>query len=147
METCPNLCTAPTGGQALFHAGVCTRTVSIEFRGGGYWSILSILLLFLFFKISETLVTYITSCSYLIGVTAAELQWLAAVTPAAELQWHLSLQLSCSDTCLIWTWFKMSNPYFCQMKIFCNGVIREQSFSNPHSRAHRWTRLTKTPYI
>ena len=39
--------------------------------------------------------------------------------------WQVSLQLSCSDTCQIWMWFKESNMYFCHIENFAY-VIMEQ---------------------
>ena len=46
--------------------------------------------------------------------------------------WQVSPQLSCGDTWQIWTSLKVSNIYFCKIKIFRNGEINERSFSNPH---------------
>ena len=46
--------------------------------------------------------------------------------------WQVLLQLSCSDTCQIWMWFKESNRYYGMIENFPYGVINEQSFSNPH---------------
>ena len=48
--------------------------------------------------------------------------------------WQVSPQLSCGDTWQIWTWLKLSDLYFCQIKISRNGEINERSFSNPHPR-------------
>ena len=46
--------------------------------------------------------------------------------------WQVSPQLSCGDTWHIGTWLKVSNLYFCKIKIPRNGEINERSFSNPH---------------
>ena len=46
--------------------------------------------------------------------------------------WQVSPQLSCGDTWQIWTWLKVSDLYFCKIKISRNGEINERSFSNPH---------------
>ena len=46
--------------------------------------------------------------------------------------WQVSPQLSCGDTWQIWTWLKVSNLYFCKIKISRNGEINERSFRNPH---------------
>ena len=46
--------------------------------------------------------------------------------------WQVSAQLSCGDTWQIWTWLKVSDLYFSQITISCNGEINEWSFSNPH---------------
>ena len=46
--------------------------------------------------------------------------------------WQVLLQLSCSDTCQIWMWFKECNRYFCEIENFAYGEIDERSFSNPH---------------
>ena len=46
--------------------------------------------------------------------------------------WQVSPQLCCGDTWQIWTSLKVSNIYFCKIKIFRNGEINERSFSNPH---------------
>ena len=43
-------------------------------------------------------------------------------------------QLSCSDTCQIWMWFRESNRYFCKIENFAFVEISEQSFGNPHPR-------------
>ena len=51
--------------------------------------------------------------------------------------WQVSPQLSCGDTCQIWTWFKGSNSYFCKIENFAYGEINERSFSNPHP----WTKI------
>ena len=44
----------------------------------------------------------------------------------------MSLQLSCSETCQIWMWFKESNRYLCKIENLAYRKINEQSFSNPH---------------
>ena len=44
----------------------------------------------------------------------------------------MSPQLSCSDICQIWMWFKESNMSCCMIENFPNGDIKEQSFSTPH---------------
>ena len=49
--------------------------------------------------------------------------------------WQVLPQLSCGDTCQIWTWFEESNMYFCHIENFAYGEINERSFSNPHPRA------------
>ena len=46
--------------------------------------------------------------------------------------WQVSLQMSCRDTWQIWTWLKVSNLYFCKIKISSNREINKRSFSNPH---------------
>ena len=46
--------------------------------------------------------------------------------------WQVLPQLSCSDTCQIWMWFKESNRYFCMIENFAYWEISERSFSNPH---------------
>ena len=46
----------------------------------------------------------------------------------------MSPQLSCGDTWKIWTWLKLSNLYFCKIKISRNGEINKRGFSNPHPR-------------
>ena len=46
--------------------------------------------------------------------------------------WQVSPQLSCGATCQIYTWFKESKRYFCQIENFACGEINERSFSNPH---------------
>ena len=46
--------------------------------------------------------------------------------------WQVSPQLSCGGTCQIYTWFKESKRYFCQIENFACGEINERSFSNPH---------------
>ena len=51
--------------------------------------------------------------------------------------WQVSPQLSCSDACQIWMWFRESNRYFCKIENFAYGEISERSFSNPHPRADR----------
>ena len=48
--------------------------------------------------------------------------------------WQVSPQLSCGDTCQIWTWFKVSNLLFWETEICRNGEINGRSFSNPHPR-------------
>ena len=48
--------------------------------------------------------------------------------------WQVSPQLRCGDTWQIWTWFKVSNLYFCKIKISRNGELNERSFSNHHPR-------------
>ena len=42
--------------------------------------------------------------------------------------WQVSPQLSCGDTCQIWTWFKESSNYFCKIENFAYGEISERSF-------------------
>ena len=44
--------------------------------------------------------------------------------------WQVSPQLSCGGTCQIYTWFKESKRYFCQIENFACGEINEWSFSN-----------------
>ena len=46
--------------------------------------------------------------------------------------WQVSLQLSCSGTCQIQTWFKESKRIFYQIENFTYGEIYEQSFSDPY---------------
>ena len=41
--------------------------------------------------------------------------------------WQVSPQLSCGDTCQIWTWFKKSNIYFCIIENRACREINEQS--------------------
>ena len=48
--------------------------------------------------------------------------------------WQVSPQLSCGDTWQIWIWLKLSDLYFCQIKISRNGEISERSLGNPHPR-------------
>ena len=64
-----------------------------------------------FFRMIKAAVTCMISSSYLTGVTAVELR--------------IHLQ--------IWTWLKVSDLYFCEIKISSNGEINERSFSNPHT--------------
>ena len=49
--------------------------------------------------------------------------------------WLVSSQLSCDDSCQIWTWFKESNRYFRKIENFTLGEINERSFSHPHPRS------------
>ena len=46
--------------------------------------------------------------------------------------WQVSPQLSCGDTCQIWTWFEVSNLLFWEIEICRNEEINRRSFSNPH---------------
>ena len=48
--------------------------------------------------------------------------------------WQVSPQLSCGGTCQIYTWFKESKRYFCQIENSACGEISKRSFSNPHPR-------------
>ena len=50
--------------------------------------------------------------------------------------WQVSPQLSCSDACQIWMWFKESNRYFCKIENFAYREINKRSFSNPHRQCH-----------
>ena len=54
--------------------------------------------------------------------------------------WQVSPQLSCGDTWQIWTWLKVSNLYFCKIKISRDGEINERSLSNPHPWLARTSR-------
>ena len=46
--------------------------------------------------------------------------------------WQVSPQLSCGGTCQIYTRFKESKRYFCQIENFACGEINEQNFNTPH---------------
>ena len=45
--------------------------------------------------------------------------------------WQVSPQLSCGDTCQIWTPFKVCNLLFWEIEICRNGEINGRCFSNP----------------
>ena len=44
--------------------------------------------------------------------------------------WHVSLQLSCGDTCQIWKWVKEHKRHFCKIQYFLNGGINERILIN-----------------
>ena len=57
--------------------------------------------------------------------------------------WHVSPQLSCGDTCQIWTWLKEFNEYFCKIKIvltekLANGALVTPTQDLHHICACRW---------
>ena len=56
--------------------------------------------------------------------------------------WQVSPQLSCGGTCQIYTWFKESKRYFCQIENFACGEINERSFSNPHPWCRNGSRMS-----
>ena len=45
--------------------------------------------------------------------------------------WQVSPQLSCSDTCQIWMWFKESNRYFCKIKILLTEKLANGALITP----------------
>ena len=45
---------------------------------------------------------------------------------------QVSPQLTCGDTCQIWTWFKVCDVLLWQIEFFRNREINVRSFSNPH---------------
>ena len=67
---------------------------------------------------------------YFANFSALSKQTLAIEYPVYI--WQVSPQLSCGDTCRIWTWFDESNMYFRHIENFAYGEINERSFSNPH---------------
>ena len=67
---------------------------------------------------------------YFANFSALSKQTLAIEYPVYI--WQVSPQLSCGDTCQIWTWFEESNMYFCHIENFAYGEINDRSFSNPH---------------
>ena len=67
---------------------------------------------------------------YFANFSALSKQTLAIEYPVYI--WQVSPQLSCGDTCQMWTWFEESNMYFCHIENFAYGEINERSFSNPH---------------
>ena len=69
---------------------------------------------------------------YFANFSALSKQTLAIEYPVYI--WQVSPQLSCGDTCQIWTWCEESNMYFCHIENFAYGEINERSFSNPHPR-------------
>ena len=58
--------------------------------------------------------------------------------------WQVSPQLSCVDTCPIWTWFKRSNRHFSETNNASKRDIYERSFSYSHPWSSQWiTRYIK----